>query len=158
FAPDRRIARIRIVSSEAALERFRGAYPDLGAALAGLKEAPFPPTIELTLKPSAPAAAASEIAKAARAWPGVESADGGARSDRRFREALRLLRGAGLALGALLALAAVLSVASAVRLALDLHREEVEIMRLMGATEGAVRAPFWLYAASEGLAGGAVAL
>ena len=27
-------------------------------------------------------------------------------------------------------------------------------MRLMGATEGAIRAPFWLYASLEGLAGG----
>jgi len=37
-------------------------------------------------------------------------------------------------------------------------RDEIEIMRLMGATEMAVRAPFWLYAAAEGLAGGALAL
>jgi cell division protein FtsX len=28
----------------------------------------------------------------------------------------------------------------------------------MGATEGAVRAPFWLYGAFEGFAGGAIAL
>ena len=31
-------------------------------------------------------------------------------------------------------------------------------MRLMGATEGAIRAPFWLYATSEGLLGGGIAL
>ena len=31
-------------------------------------------------------------------------------------------------------------------------------MRLMGATESAIRAPFWLYATAEGLAGGALAL
>ena len=68
------------------------------------------------------------------------------------------MRGAGLFLGGLLTIAAVLTVASAIRLALDLHRDEIEIMRLMGATEGAVRAPFWLYGAFEGLAGGACAL
>jgi cell division transport system permease protein len=49
-------------------------------------------------------------------------------------------------------------VGSAVRLALDLHRDEIEIMRLMGATETAVRAPFWLYATAEGFFGGALAL
>ncbi|HYR46422.1 MAG TPA: permease-like cell division protein FtsX [Thermoanaerobaculia bacterium] len=158
LAADGRIGRIRIVSSEAALERFRGAYPDLGAALAGLKEAPFPPTLEISLKPVVSAQAASEIARAARGWPGVEAAESEEGFDRRFREALRLLRGAGFFLGGLLTLAAVLSVASAIRLALDLHRDEVEIMRLMGATEGAVRAPFWLYATFEGFAGGAAAL
>ncbi len=31
-------------------------------------------------------------------------------------------------------------------------------MRLMGATEGAIRAPFWLYATAVGFLGGGVAL
>ncbi len=68
------------------------------------------------------------------------------------------MRNVGLFLGGVLTLAGILSVASAVRLALDMHREEVGIMRLMGATEGAIRAPFWLYATAEGLLGGAIAL
>ena len=63
---------------------------------------------------------------------------------------VRILRGAGLLLGGVLVVAAILSVASAIRLALDLHREEIEIMRLMGATEAAIRAPFWLHAAARG--------
>jgi cell division transport system permease protein len=157
-AADSRVARVRIVSSEAALERFRRAYPDLGGVLADLKEAPFPPTLEIVLRPSAPAGVGAEIARAARVWPGVEAAESEEDFDRRFREGIRLLRGSGLFLGGVLTLAAILSVASAVRLALDLHREEIEIMRLMGATEGAVRAPFWLHASSEGLVGGTAAL
>ncbi len=50
---DARVARATIVDSAAALERFRRAYPDLGAALSELKEAPFPTTLEVGLKPSA---------------------------------------------------------------------------------------------------------
>ena len=157
IAADARVARVRIVSSGEALERFRRAYPDLGAALADLKEAPFPPTLEIFVRPGF-AASAGQIAQAARRLPGVESAESEEGFDRRFREAIRLLRSAGLFLGGVLTIAAVLSVASAIRLALDLHRDEIEIMRLMGATEGAVRAPFWLYGAFEGLAGGAAAL
>jgi len=157
-ASDPRVGRVRIVSSDAALERFRRAYPDLGAVLADLKEAPFPPTLEIVLRARVEAGAGAEIARAARAWPGVEAAESEEDLDRRFREGVRLLRGAGVFLGGILTLAAILSVASAIRLALDLHREEIEIMRLMGATEGAVRAPFWLYATFEGLAGGAAAL
>lgn len=157
-AADPRISRVRVVGSAVALERFRKAYPQLGAALSELKEAPFPPTLELFLRPDVPPGAAAEIARSAREWPGIESAESEEDFDRRFRDAVRLLRGAGLFLGGILTVAAVLSVASAVRLALDLHRDEIEIMRLMGATESAVRAPFWLNASSEGLAGGAVAL
>ena len=158
---DPRVDRVRIVSSGEALERFRRAYPTLGSALAELKEAPFPPTLEVYLKRGAPAAAAataSQIVQTAAKLPGVETAESEEGFDRRFREAIRLLRGAGLLLGGLLTVAAILSVASAIRLALDLHRDEIEIMRLMGATEGAVRAPFWLYGAFEGLLGGAAAL
>jgi len=158
LSADPRVAKVRIVGSAAALERFRRAYPDLGAALAELREAPFPPALEVVLRPSTPEGSASEIARAARSWPGVEMAESEEEFGRRFRDGVRLLRGAGLFLGALLAVAAVLSVASAIRLALDLHRDEIEIMRLMGATEGAIRAPFWLHAAVEGLAGGVVAL
>ncbi|MGH9369846.1 MAG: cell division protein FtsX [Thermoanaerobaculia bacterium] len=158
LAADRRVARVRIVESAEALERFRRAYPDLGAALAGLEEAPFPPSLEVTLSDSAPPGSGPQIAGAARAWPGVETAESEEQYARRFRDAVRLLRGAGIFLGLILTAAAILSVASAIRLALDLHREEIEIMRLMGATEGAVRAPFWLYASVEGLAGGALAL
>lgn len=155
---DTRIQLVRIVGSDAALERFRRAYPDLGAALADLKEAPFPPSIEIVLKPGAPPKTAAEVAAAARLWPGVESAESEEEFSRRFRDAIAIVRNAGLFLGALLTLAAVLSVASAVRLALDLHRDEVGIMRLMGATESAIRAPFWLYATAEGMIGGGVAL
>src|SRR5712691_923731 len=157
-ASDRRVSRVVIVGSDAALERFRRTYPDLAAALANLKEAPFPPTLEVFLRPQAPPRSASEIAVSARGWPGVEAADSEEGFDRRFREGVRLLRGAAIFLGVVLTLAAILSVGSAIRLALDLHRDEIEIMRLMGATETAVRAPFWLYASAEGLIGGGLAL
>ncbi len=158
LAQDPRVRTVRIVGSEAALERFRRAYPDLGAALAELKEAPFPPALEVRLRPNAAPTAATEIAGTARLWPGVESVEAAEEFSRRFRDAVSLVRNAGLFLGGILTLAAILSVASAVRLALDLHRDEVGIMRLMGATEGAIRAPFWLYAMAEGLLGGGIAL
>ncbi|HEY7368463.1 MAG TPA: permease-like cell division protein FtsX [Thermoanaerobaculia bacterium] len=158
IAEDRRIARVRIVGSAAALERFRRAYPQLGEALRDLAEAPFPPSLEVELRPDASPDAAAEIASAARAMPGVEAAESEEEAGRRFRNALALLRGTGIFLGLILAAAAILSVASTIRLALDLHREEIEIMRLMGATETAVRAPFWLHATAVGLVGGAIAL
>ncbi len=158
IAKDPRVAKVTIVGSAAALERFRRAYPDLGSAIAELGEAPFPPTIEVSLRPSAPPRAAREISTAARAWPGVESAESEEEFARKFRDGVRLLRGAGFFLGGLLTFAAILSVASAVRLALDLHSDEIEIMRRMGATETAIRAPFWLNAFFEGLVGGGIAL
>lgn len=157
-AEDPRVAKATIVGSAAALERFRRAYPDLGSAIADLDEAPFPPTIEVSLKPSAPPRAARDVASAARSWPGVDAAESEEEFAEKFRDGVRLLRGAGLFLGGLLTVAAILSVASAVRLAMDIHADEIGIMRRMGATEAAIRAPFWLHAFFEGLAGGALSL
>jgi cell division transport system permease protein len=157
-ARDPRVAKATIVGSAAALQRFRRAYPDLGSAIADLDEAPFPPTIEVSLKPSAPPRAARDVASAARSWPGVDTAESEEEFAEKFRDAVRLLRGAGLFLGGLLTVAAILSVASAVRLAMDVHADEIGIMRRMGATESAIRAPFWLHAFFEGLAGGALSL
>jgi cell division transport system permease protein len=157
-AEDPRVAKATIVGSAAALERFRRAYPDLGSAIADLDEAPFPPTIEVSLKPSAPPRAARDVASAARSWPGVDAAESEEEFAEKFRDGVRLLRGAGLFLGGLLTVAAILSVASAVRLAMDIHADEIGIMRRMGATEVAIRAPFWLHAFFEGLAGGALSL
>ncbi|HEX7253126.1 MAG TPA: FtsX-like permease family protein [Thermoanaerobaculia bacterium] len=157
-AADARVGRIVIVSSSAALERFRKTYPDLAAALTGLSEPPFPPTLEIFLRSTARPGSASALAVEARGWPGVESAETEETAARRFRDAVGILRGIGIFLGVVLALAAILSVSSAIRLALDLHRDEIEIMRLMGATETAVRAPFWLHASFEGLVGGGLAL
>ena len=155
---DARIKTIRIVGSDAALARFQRAFPDIGGALAELRDAPFPPSLEIVLKPGASRGTAVQIAGSARLWPGVETAESEEEFSRKFRDAVALMRNIGLVIGGILTLAGILSVASAVRLALDLHRDEVGIMRLMGATEGAIRAPFWLYATVEGLLGGGIAL
>ncbi len=156
---DLRIKTIRIVGSDAALERFRRAFPDIGGALAGAEGRAVPSVARGRSEARRPlAATAAQIAGAARLWPGVESAESEEEFSRKFRDAVALMRNVGLFLGGVLTLAGILSVASAVRLALDLHREEVGIMRLMGATEGAIRAPFWLYATAEGLLGGGIAL
>jgi len=91
-AKDPRVRLVRIVGSEAALDRFRRAYPDLGAALAELREAPFPPSLEISLRASAPRGTAQEIAGATRLWPGVESVEATEEFSRRFRDAVGLVR------------------------------------------------------------------
>lgn len=148
------LSQVRVVWPEAARQRFLRAFPDLREALDRLGGMQFSASLELTLSPSAGEAA---VASRARRLPGVEEVEEQGDFEQRFRDGVTLLRRSAYALGALLTLAAVLSIASAVRLALDQHRDEIEIMRLMGATESAIRAPFWLHAAEQGAAGGALA-
>ena len=90
---------MRIVGSDAALERFRRAYPDLGAALADLKEAPFPPSLEIVLRPGAPPRR-RRLRRPRGCGPAVDSAESEEEFSRRFRDAIALVRNAGLFLAA----------------------------------------------------------
>ena len=49
--------------------------------------------------------------------------------------------------------AAILVVANTIRLAVYARRDEIEIMKLVGATDGYVRLPFLLEGALQGMAG-----
>jgi cell division transport system permease protein len=152
-----RVTRVRIVWPAAARDRFLKVFPELAGALVSLGEVPFPTSLEISMAPFADAGAITAVAAQARSLSGIEVVEQEADFERRFRDAVSLLKNSALFLGIVLVLAAVLSIASAVRLALDQHRDEVEIMRLMGATEAAVRAPFWLQGAEQGVAGGVLA-
>jgi len=70
----------------------------------------------------------------------------------------RLFELSGLAVGAVLALAAILTVTTATTLVMHLRREETDIMRLVGATEIAIRMPALFQGLLQGLAGAVLAL
>lgn len=152
------VRQVRIVPPAAAREKFLRTFPDLSPALGQLPDLEFPETLEVILPFAATPGASRAVARQAQRLAGVAAVDNDADFEMRFRAMVNLARNVALILGALLILAAILSVASAVRLALDQHRDEVEIMRLMGATETAVRVPFWLQGVMEGLVGGLLAL
>ncbi|HEY8713168.1 MAG TPA: FtsX-like permease family protein, partial [Thermoanaerobaculia bacterium] len=65
---------------------------------------------------------------------------------------------AGVIAGGILAIAAAFTIANVIRLTMMLYREEIDIMRLVGATERIIRGPFVFEGILQGLAGGAVAV
>jgi cell division transport system permease protein len=70
----------------------------------------------------------------------------------------RLFQLTGLGVGAVLALAAILTVTTATTLVLHVRRDEMEIMRLVGATERVIRLPLLLQGMAQGLMGAVIAL
>lgn len=69
-----------------------------------------------------------------------------------------MVEGLGVVLGAVLLLTAVFTISSVIRLTAYLYRDEIAVMRLVGATEFFIRGPFYMEGMLQGLAGGALAV
>lgn len=148
------VARVELVTREAALQRFRDRLGG-GALLEALEENPLPASIEVTLAPGGDRAEeAGAVAAALRALPGVEEVAGGEAWVEGYARALALVRGAGLGLGAILALATLLIVANTIRLAVYARRDELDILALVGASRTFLRVPYLLEGVIQGTLGG----
>jgi cell division transport system permease protein len=143
-----------LVSPAQALDRLRVQLGDLGGALDGLSRNPLHATLELTPRGGGDLRA---LADRVSNVGGVAEVDYGREWVDRLEALGGALRGFGTASLALLAVAALLVVANTIRLAVYARRDEIEIMKLVGATDGYVRAPFLLEGALQGLCGAALA-
>jgi cell division transport system permease protein len=146
------VERAELVSPSEARRRFADAFPSLSQALEGWKESPLPPSIEIALRPGSGGSDLEAWLVELAGRPGVESVD----DDRDWIGRLEALaatgRAVGLAVGLVLLAAAVLTTASVIRLAALMYREEISVMRIVGATEFLIRGPFY----GEGLLQGGV--
>jgi len=159
LAPSEIVASREYVSKGTALSRFKETFSDLAGSIETLGTNPLPASYEVRLK-AGPASEAGVDALGAKlqATPGVADV----RYDRqwlsRLMSAINVIRGVGLLIGSVLTIAAALTVASVVRLALNARRDEIEIMRLVGAPTAYVRGPFVMEGVLQGGVGALVAL
>lgn len=150
------VKRVRLVSSQEA--RREVVTDDSDAALAALPLNAFPASIEVGFTDEIEDAALGAIAVKLRSLPAVESVE----TYQRWTERLSALLGGGVTASlclAIIVLAAVVSViGSTMRLLLNRRKIEVEVLKLVGATNSFVRRPFVLEGATQGAAGAAGAL
>jgi cell division transport system permease protein len=159
IAPGQIVAGYRFVSKAEALQRFKQTFADLAAAAETLGANPMPASYEVRLQAAAGAQdEVEQLASRLRETPGVVDV----RYDRQWLDrllaAVAVLQGIGLGLGAFLTVAAALTVANVVRLALDARRDEIEIMRLVGAPPAYIRGPFVMEGVLQGGIGATAAL
>jgi len=156
---DPAVAAIRFVSRDDAAERFRRTFPAIRDLPGDLGDTPFPASFELELHESARDVPSLErLAATYRGAPGVEDVRYDPGWVQRLGALVALVRRGGYALGMLLAFAALVTVATVVRLTVLARGEEIEVMKLVGATAGFIRGPFLLAAAVQGLIGGLLAI
>jgi cell division transport system permease protein len=147
------------VSREAALERFRSLFRDMRSLPDDLGENPFPASLEVTLRPGHEAPPEVErLVKAFEKAPGVQEAQYDLLWIERLATAVRLVRGVGLFLGGILLLAGVFTISNVIRLTIYAREDELDIMRLVGATQAYVRGPFVMEGMIQGGLGGLLSL
>src|SRR5438132_2347535 len=149
----------RFVSKDEALARFRTYFPNLSGIVGQLGENPFPPSFECDVPPTVVQSPAFQReAAAVRALPGVEQVQFDWEWVERLKRLINLVNLTGIVAGGLLAVAAAFTIANVIRLTMMLYREEIEIMRLVGATERIIRGPFLIEGVLQGLLGAAAAI
>ncbi len=150
---------VQYVSRDQALIIAKKEIPEFQRLAGGLQANPLPASLGIALQPhqSGPQAA-QEVAKRVGQFPFVEDVDYG----RDWLDKVYLLRrvagAATLILGSAFAAVAALIIGAAVRIAVFARRDEISIMRLVGATDAFVRRPFVLEGLFAGIAGGVLAL
>jgi len=153
------VQRLRYIDKREALATLKRELGAEASVVDQLPANPLPPSVEVTPAPQAatPEATRALIGRLAE-LPEVEEVQGGTEWVERVVQWQRLLDGIGLGVGGLLALAAILTVTTATTLVLHLRREEMEIMRLVGASEAVIRVPLLLQGLVQGLLGAVMAL
>jgi cell division transport system permease protein len=148
------VARVRRVTAEEA----RKEVVTSDESLAALPVEAFPSSLELAFDDSITDDELATIALKLRALPAVESVE----TYQKWTDRLSSLLGGGVTAAlclAVIVLGAVVSVVgSTMRLLLQRRKIEVEVLRLVGATDGFVRKPFVVEGATQGAAGAALAL
>ena len=147
------------VSGSEASSRFRETFPSVQDLLKIWEDEPLPASLELGFDPTRAGDQVFETwLQSLRDDPAVIMVDDDRDWLRQLDAFIGILRGVGLVVGAALLGAAVITIASVIRLTAYLYRDEIAVMRLVGATELYVRGPFFFEGLIQGLLGGLVAL
>ena len=146
---DGKLKDYQFVSRAEALHRMQKKYPELTA---NLPSNPLPDSYEITPKH---AEAVKQLSASIRAqkFAGVDRVKDGQQTSKRILQVARVIEVVFLVAVVVLLVASVLLIANTIRLSIFSRRREIEVMKLVGATNWFVRGPFMVEGLVCGLAG-----
>lgn len=150
---DARIAKVRFVPREEALKEL-SAVPGMPEVLASLGKNPLPDALVLNVRDGALDAVAADVRK----LPSVGLVQADAAWARRLAAAAGIARLALWLLAGLLAAGLIAVTFNTIGLQVLTQRAEIEVLRLIGATDSFIRRPFYYLGLLQGMAGGLIAL
>ena len=148
---ERAVKGMTYTSKAEALQQFKRELQGKDSLLEGLGENPIPASLQLRVhEPYQTPEALKQLTASLSRVEGVEDVMYGQEWVDRLSGVIRLLRLLGLGVGLALGLASLLIVSNTIRLAVYARAEEIEVMRLVGASRLHVRAPFLLEGMIQG--------
>ena len=159
IANEQAVRALAYISKDEALRAFKQELKGREGLLEGLGENPIPASFQLRIREEHQAPQAlHQLAASLGRLEGVEEVQYGQEWVDRMAAALQVVRLIGLSVGIALGAASLLIVSNTVRLAIYARAEEIEVMRLVGATKASIRLPFLLEGVIQGGVVSALAL
>lgn len=150
------VLQAEVITPEEALERARremGEFKDV------FESAFLPTAIEVRLRPGfRDPRAVKQVAGRMRAFAFVEDVRYGEDWITQLHRIRNIAGATGMVLGLAFAIVAVIIIGATIRMAMLARAREIEIMRLVGATDAFIRRPFLIEGAIKGTIGGVLAL
>jgi cell division transport system permease protein len=145
---------IRFITKAEALEIQRKRTPELTA---NLVSNPLPPSFDVVPKKGEDTEAIALSVRSAK-LPGVDVVNYGEEVSRRILQVARVIQVVSAIAVLILLAASTILIANTIRLSIFARRREIEVMKLVGATNWFVRGPFMLEGLLTGLVGSVAAV
>jgi len=146
------------ITKEQAMKHLQESLGDQSGLLEGLSGNPIPASFELVFREmSGSRIDPKEIRKNLEQLSGVNEVQYSEQWVERFEGVMSVLRVAGLIIGGLLCVAVLFITTNTIKLTIFSRKDEIEIYKLVGATDWFVKIPYLIEGALQGIFGGIMA-
>lgn len=153
------VSHYQYISPDEALKRFRSFYPGMRELTDELDSNPFPASYEVTIrKEFQNQAAVQNFVAKLRDESYVSDVEYDQEWIDRVQFIIHFVQIIGIVFGGILMFAATFSISNVIKLMVLSRKDEIEIMRLVGATNSFIKGPFLAEGILQGLFGSALAI